>query len=139
MRLIRLHLLSFFFAACTRGTAPASNPSRNATDAQTSTNVARIGWMSRGNANANDADMEAFRQGMRELGYLEGKTFVIEPRYARGDLALLPEQAAGLERAGVDVIVAGLFDALVAAKRSTSRVPIIMTPSADPVAAGIVE
>ena len=101
--------------------------------------MARIGWMSRGNPSANDADMEAFRQGMRELGYSEGKTFVIEPRYARGNLALLPEQAAELERAGVDIIVAGPFDALVAAKRTTSRVPIIMTPSADPVAAGIVE
>ena len=139
MRLIHLQLLSFFFAGCTHGKAPASNPSRSATDAQTPTNVARIGWMSRGNPTANDTDMEAFRQGMRELGYSEGKTFVIEPRYARGNLELLPEQAAELERAGVDVIVAGPFDALVAAKRNTRRVPIIMTPSADPVAAGVVE
>jgi putative ABC transport system substrate-binding protein len=51
----------------------------------------------------------------------------------------MPEQAAELERAGVDVIIAGPFEALQAAKHSTSRVPIIMTPSADPVATGIVK
>ena len=108
-------------------------------DAQASTKVARIGWMSRGNPTASDADMDAFRQGMRELGDTEGQTFVMEPRYAGGKRELMPEQAAELERAGVDVIIAGPFQALQAAKRSTSRVPIIMTPSADPVATGIVK
>ena len=108
-------------------------------DAQAPTKVARIGWMSRGNPTASDADMDAFRQGMRELGYTEGQAFVIEPRYAGGKRELLPEQAAELERAGVDVIIAGPFQALQAAKQSTSRVPIIMTPSADPVATGIVK
>ena len=83
--------------------------------------------------------MDAFRQGMRELGYVEGQTFVMEPRYADGKSELMPEQAAELERAGVDVIIAGPFEALQAAKQSTSRVPIIMTPSADPVATGIVK
>jgi putative ABC transport system substrate-binding protein len=74
---------------------------------------------------------------MRELGYMEGQTFVMEPRYADGKRELMPEQAAELERAGVDVIIAGPFEALQAAKQSTSHVPIIMTPSADPVATGI--
>jgi putative ABC transport system substrate-binding protein len=82
--------------------------------------------------------MDAFRQGMRELGYVEGQSVVMEPRYADGKPELMPEQAAELERAGVDVIVAGPFEALQAAKQSTSRVPIIMTPSADPATAGIV-
>jgi putative tryptophan/tyrosine transport system substrate-binding protein len=108
-------------------------------DAQAPTKVARIGWMSRGNPTASDAAMDAFRQGMRELGYMEGQTFVMEPRYADGKRELMPEQAAELERAGVDVIIAGPFEALQAAKQSTSHVPIIMTPSADPVAAGIVK
>jgi putative ABC transport system substrate-binding protein len=106
--------------------------------AQAPTKVARIGWMSRGNPTASDAAMDAFRQGMRELGYTEGQTFVMEPRYADGKSELMPEHAAELERAGVDVIIAGPFEALQAAKQSTSRVPIIMTPSADPVATGIV-
>ena len=82
--------------------------------------------------------MDAFRQGMRELGYVEGRTFAMEPRYADGKNELMPEQAAELERSGVDVIIAGPFEALQAAKQSTSRVPIIMTPSVDPAVAGVV-
>jgi putative tryptophan/tyrosine transport system substrate-binding protein len=108
-------------------------------DAQAPTKPARIGWMSRGNPTARDQNMEAFRQGMRELGYVEGQTFVMEPRYAGGKSELMPEQAAELERAGVDAIIAGPFEALQAAKQSTSRVPIIMTPSVDPAAAGVVK
>ncbi len=108
-------------------------------DAQAPTKLARIGWMSRGNPTARDQVMEAFRQGMRELGYVEGQTFVMEPRYAAGKSELMPEQAVELERAGVDVIIAGPFEALQAAKQSTSRVPIIMTPSVDPVATGVVK
>src|SRR6267378_920630 len=107
-------------------------------DAQAPTKVARIGWLSRGGPTATDANMDAFRQGMRELGYVEGRTFVVEPRYAGGKSELMPEQAAELERSGVDVIIAGPFEALQAAKQSTSRVPIIMTPSVDPAATGVV-
>jgi putative ABC transport system substrate-binding protein len=106
--------------------------------AQQSAKIARIGWMSRGNASAPDGAMNAFRQGMRELGYTEGPGFVIEPRYADGKAEVMPAQAAELERLGVDVIIAGPFEALQAAKESTSRVPIIMTPSADPTVAGFV-
>src|SRR6266478_7316045 len=108
-------------------------------DAQAPTKVARIGWMSRAGPTARDANMDAFRQGMRELGYVEGRTFVMEPRYADGKNELMAEQAAELERSGVDVIIAGPFEALHAAKQSTSRVPIIMTPSVDPAATGVVK
>jgi putative ABC transport system substrate-binding protein len=94
--------------------------------------------MSRGNASTPDANMNAFREGMRELGYAERQSFVIEARYADGKAEVMSAQSAELERLGVDVIVAGPFEALQAAKASTSRVPIIMTPSADPVVAGIV-
>jgi len=107
--------------------------------AQVPTKIARIGWMSRAGPTARDANMDAFRQGMRELGYVEGRTFVMEPRYADGKNELMPEQAAELERSGVDVIIAGPFEALHAAKQSTSRVPIIMTPSVDPAATGVVK
>src|SRR5262245_44054706 len=105
---------------------------------QAPTKVAKIGWMSGGSPTVTDPTMNAFRQGMRELGYIEGQTFILDPRYAAGKTDLMPEQAAELERSGVDVIVAGPFAALQAAKKSTSRVPIIMTPSADPTATGIV-
>jgi putative tryptophan/tyrosine transport system substrate-binding protein len=99
----------------------------------------RIGWMSRGNPAANDANRDAFCGGMRELGYVEGQSFAIEPRYADGKVELMPEQAAELERVGVDLIIAGPFEALKAAKQRTRYVPIIMTPSVDPAVAGIVE
>ena len=107
--------------------------------AQQPAKIARIGWMSRAGPTARDANMDAFRQGMRELGYVEGRTFVMEPRYADGKNELMPDQAAELERSGVDVIIAGPFEALHAAKQSTGRVPIIMTPSVDPTATGVVK
>jgi putative ABC transport system substrate-binding protein len=107
--------------------------------AQQSTKVARIGWMSVGSRAASDANMSAFLHGMRELGYIEEQTFTMVPRFADGKDAVLPEQAVELERIGVDVIVAGPYAALQAAKQSTSRVPIVMTPSADPVVTGIVK
>ena len=87
--------------------------------------------MSRGNAGTPGANMNAFREGMREPGYAEGQSFAIEARYAGGKTELMPAQAVELERLGVDVIVAGPFEALQAAKPSTSRGPIIMTPSVD--------
>jgi putative tryptophan/tyrosine transport system substrate-binding protein len=70
--------------------------------AQQSTKVARIGWMSVGSPTASDTNMSAFRRGMRELGYIEEKTFTMEPRFADGKDAVLPEQAVELERMGVD-------------------------------------
>ena len=108
-------------------------------EAQAPTTVARVGWMSRGGETAKDANLDAFHKGMRELGHVEGQTYVIEPRYAGGKIELMPEQAAELERSGVAAIIAGPFEALIAAKQSTSRVPIIMTPSADPVATGVLK
>jgi hypothetical protein len=77
--------------------------------AQQPATVVRIGWMSRGNATANDPNMNAFRLGMREHGYVEGRSFVMEPRYAGGKTALMSDQAAELERSGVDMIIAGPF------------------------------
>ena len=124
-----------FFLTVVLGTVLAPSVA----DAQVPTKVARIGWMSRAGPTAKDANMDAFRQGMRELGYVEGRTFVMESRYADGKNELMPEQAAELERSGVDVIIAGPFEALHAAKQSTSRVPIIMTPSVDPAATGVVK
>jgi ABC-type uncharacterized transport system substrate-binding protein len=107
--------------------------------AQQPTKFARIGWMSGGSPTANDPNMSAFRHGMHELGYVEGQTFTIETRYANGKNEVMPQQAADLERIGVNVIIAGPFAALQAAMQSTTHVPIVMTPSADPVATGIVK
>src|SRR4030095_12899963 len=78
-----------------------------AAEAQAPTTVARVVWMSRGGPTAKDANMDAFRQGMRELGYVEGQSFVLEPRYAGGKSELMPEQGAEPERAGLGVIIVG--------------------------------
>jgi putative ABC transport system substrate-binding protein len=101
--------------------------------------IARVGWMSRLAPAARDRNLEAFRLGMRELGYVEGQTFAIEPRYSDGRAERMPGLAVELESVGVDVIVAGPFEGLQAAAVSTSRVPLIMAPSADPVVAGLVK
>jgi len=82
---------------------------------------------------------DVFRQGMRDLGYVEGKSLILEPRYSGGKNELLPELVADLERVSVAVIVAGPFGALRVTKQTTTRTPIVMTPSADPVVAGIVQ
>ena len=87
------------------GAAAAAWP--GAARAQQDVKVARIGWMSRGSATANDPNMNAFRQGMRELGYVEGQSFLLEPRYADGKIELMLDQAAELESVGVDVILQG--------------------------------
>jgi putative tryptophan/tyrosine transport system substrate-binding protein len=110
-----------------------------AVEAQQAGKVARVGWMSLATPAAPALNFDVFRQAMRDLGYVEGKNLVLEPRYTGGKNELLPDLIADLERVGVDVIVAGPFAALRVARQTTSRIPIVMTPSADPVVAGIVQ
>jgi putative ABC transport system substrate-binding protein len=84
-----------------------------------------------------DPFVEAFRQGLRELGYSEGQSIVIEYRWAEGRDERVPGLAADLVQLGVDVIVAGGSQALIA-KRATTTIPIVMPVANDPVAAGLV-
>ncbi len=86
----------------------------------------------------NNDRVDAFRQGMRELGYVEGKNIAIEWRFAEGRRDRLPALANELVRLKVDVIVAGGGNATRAAKKATSTIPIVMTQSGDPVAEGFV-
>ena len=81
---------------------------------------------------------EAFRQGLRELGYVEGKNIVIEYRYAEGKFDRLPALAAELVRLKVDVIVTGGPPSARAAKEATSTIPIVMMQVGDPVGSGFV-
>jgi len=81
---------------------------------------------------------DAFRARMRELGYVEGKTIEYVFRPAEKEGAALDEQAADLARLNVDVIVATAAVAIAAAKQATQRIPIVMSPSTDPVGAGFV-
>jgi len=83
--------------------------------------------------------VEAFRKGMRDLGYVEGRNLVIEWRYADGKLERMPELAGELVQLKVDVIVASASVAIGAAQKVTSTIPIVMTTTGDPVGAGFVK
>ena len=83
-------------------------------------------------------EAQAFRQGLREAGYFEGRDVVIEWRTARGDYARLPELAADLVQHKVNVIVVQSTSAAHAVKRATSTIPIVMATVADPVGSGLV-
>ena len=106
-----------------------------ATEAQPA-KVARIGYLSPLSASADSTHSEAFRQGLRDLGYVEGRTVVIEARYADGKFARLPDLAAEIIRLKVDVIVAAPTPAVRAAQQATRTVPIVMAFSGDPVGEG---
>ena len=82
--------------------------------------------------------VQAFRQGLRELGYVEGQNIAIEFRWAEGQYDRLPGLAAELVRLNVNVIVAGGPPAIQAAKHATERIPVVMAAVADPVATGFV-
>ena len=106
--------------------------------AQQPTKVLRIGRLDAASFSANASRKEAFRQGLRELSYVEGTNIVIEWRSADGKSDRLPALAAELVRLKVDVIVTGGGPATRAAKAATSTIPIVMTNDSDPVAEGIV-
>src|SRR6266487_4382996 len=89
-------------------------------EAQQTTKVPRIGYLSGSTLSAQATRVEAFRQGLRELGYVEGKDIVIEWRYAEGKLDRLSELAAELVRLKVDIIVSGGATATRAAKEATT-------------------
>src|SRR5262245_40153277 len=82
--------------------------------------------------------IEAFRAGLRELGYLEGKNIVIDWRYGEEKPDRVSELAAELVRLKVDVIVSGGNSATQSAKKLTNTIPIVMTLASDPVASGFV-
>ena len=89
-----------------------------------------LGWQS---------SNEALQQGLRELGYIEGKNLILEYRYAEGNVARFPALAAELVRLNVDLIVAIGHPPVLAAKQATQTIPIVMTVPTDPVATGLVE
>jgi putative tryptophan/tyrosine transport system substrate-binding protein len=82
---------------------------------------------------------EALQQGLRELGYVEGKNVILEYRYTEGNVTLFPELAAELVRSNVDIIVASGHPMALAAKQATTTIPIVMTVPTDPVETGLVE
>ncbi len=105
-------------------------------EAQQPKKVPRIGFLSSLSPAVVSDRMEAFRQGLRELGYVEGKNIVIEWRYAEGKTERLPDIAAELVRLNVDVIVTGGPAVNRSAKEATGTIPIVMAFDNDPVGNG---
>ena len=108
-----------------------------ASDAQQPASPRRIGVLLAG-FSLESKEAQAFRQGLRDAGYTEGRDVVIEWRLANGDFARVPELAADLVQRKVDVIVVQSTLAAEAAKRATSSIPIVMASVADPVGSGLV-
>ena len=98
--------------------------------------VPRIGYLSPGAAVSNPN--EAFRQGLRDLGYVEGKNCLVEYRWGNGDIARLPVLAAELAGLRVEVLVATNNPAVLAAKQAVGSIPIVCVACSEPVGTGLV-
>lgn len=105
--------------------------------AQQPQKVPRIAYLGGGSAELEKAWLDAFLQGLRELGYFEGKNIVVERRFAAGRYDELPELAAELVRLKVDVILAASTPVAHSAKKATSAIPVVMVV-ADPIGTGLV-
>jgi putative ABC transport system substrate-binding protein len=108
-------------------------------EAQQPKKVPRIGFLSAFSSSSDRERVEAFRQGLRELGYVEGQNIIIEWRFAQGKLDQVPRNAAELVSLKVDLIVVGGGSGLArAVKETTKTIPIVITGGSDPVGAGLV-
>jgi putative ABC transport system substrate-binding protein len=126
IKIIGVALCAMLFALCASA------------EAQQPTKVPRIGFLSGSSPSTAPERRKAFEQGLRELGYVEGKNIVIEWRYAEGKFDRLPELAAELERLKVDIIVTAGPQTTRPAKQATSTIPIVMAQDPDPVGNGFV-
>jgi putative ABC transport system substrate-binding protein len=108
-------------------------------EAQQAGKVTRIGFLSPFSPSDTAHWHEAFRQGLRDHGWIEGKNIRIEYRYAEGKNDRLPNLVADLVRLKVDIIVASISTDALAAKNATRTIPIVMASPGDPVASGFVE
>ena len=121
-----LTLCALLFALC------------SSADAQQTGKISRIGFLDHSTASGIAVLLEAFRQELRKLGWIEGQNIAIEYRFAEEKADRLPELAADLVRLKVDLIVVSGRPTALAAKKATNTIPIVMTSAADPVAAGLV-
>ena len=100
--------------------------------AQRSAKVPRIGWLSAGSADIDSSLLAGLRQGLKELGYAEGKSFVLDERYTGGRPEKLADGANDLIRMPPDAIVASGDQAALAAKKATTTIPIVVQVSPMP-------
>src|SRR6266436_1285278 len=127
MRLIGLVILAFSLIL-----APL------AAEAQRSGRIPRIGYLSNGNPAKVSTEREAFRRGLRELGWIEGQNVTIEYRWAEGNPDRLPALVAELVQVKVDVIVVSGNSAIRAAQNATRTIPVVFVVLTDPVTLGLV-
>src|SRR5712691_8956018 len=109
-----------------------------AVEAQPSAHVPRIGLLCLLSPAIGESKAESFRQGLRDVGYMEGKNILIESRWAEGHRERLAELVADLVRLDVAVIVTESTPAALAAKQATHTIPIVMAVSGAPVVVGLV-
>lgn len=128
----RPHIHALGFAAVLLLAAPPLVP------AQPAAKVHRVGIVSPISASPEPPQVRAFRQELRELGYIEGKNVVFETRFAEGRSERLPELFAELIRLKVDVLMTGSAVSAIAAKQATTSVPIVFAGVVDPITVGIV-
>src|SRR5262245_42354948 len=105
--------------------------------AQTPPKIPRVGYLGAVTPTTGRRYLEALRHGLRDLGYVEGQTIVLEVRWAEGRSERMPELAAELLRLKVDVLFVGTTQAALAAKKATGTIPIVMI-SGDPIGLGLV-
>ena len=110
-----------------------------ATHAQQTAKLPRVGWLSPGSQTSDQNFLASFRDGLRELGWMVEQNIAIESRWADGKFERLPDLAAELVRLKVDVIVANVTQASLAAKRATTTIPIVMVGVGDPLGSGLVD
>src|SRR5262245_32304202 len=109
-------------------------------NAQQTAKVARIGYVTEASAFSTPSpNLEAFRQGLRDLGYIEGKNIVIEFRSAEGKPDRVPGLVVELVQLKVDVLVSQATGGILAAKQATKTIPIVMLTVQDPVARGLID
>ena len=125
-KIIVLTLCAMLFALCVSA------------DAQQTGKIFRIGFLDASTASGMAVLVEAFRQELSKLGWIEGKNITIEYRFAEQKRERLPELAADLVRLKVDLIVVTGGPPALAAKKATTTIPIVMANAGDPVAAGLV-
>ncbi len=109
-----------------------------AAHAQQQKKVPRVGYLAAVSAAADAPRLQAFRQGLRELGYVEGQNIIVEYRHQDREFERLPDVAAELVLLNVDAIVAVTTNAALAARKATGTIPIVFMGVTDPVAAGLV-
>lgn len=107
--------------------------------AQQTAKVLRIGYLTANSVSAEQARLDTFRQGLRALGYVEGRNIVIEYRFTDGKFDRLPNLAAELIQLKVDVLIANTTNAALAAKNVAREIPIFFIGVSDPVEAGLVD